>query len=114
MLPPPDSTQARTARVKNSPFPQHSLIFVQNLARSRYPEAGSVGARGFRMTESFRVADPVDRVPSVFVVGYPRSGTTVLRRLLSGHPGLVILPETAVFRSVPRACPRGPRSVADL
>jgi len=40
-------------------------------------------------------------------MGYPRSGTTALRRLLSAHPALCILPETMVFRFATRAAPKG-------
>ena len=39
---------------------------------------------------------PVPRHP-VFVVGMPRSGTTLLSRLLGAHPGLVMAPETHYF-----------------
>src|SRR3954468_24714748 len=35
-----------------------------------------------------------DRVPSPFVVGVPRSGTTLLRLMLDAHPELTIPPET--------------------
>lgn len=35
-----------------------------------------------------------DGVGQVFLVGCPRSGTTLLQRLLSDHPGIVSLPET--------------------
>jgi hypothetical protein len=35
-----------------------------------------------------------DRVPSPFVVGAPRSGTTMLRLMLDAHPELAIPPET--------------------
>ncbi len=31
--------------------------------------------------------------PCVFLVGCPRSGTTLLRRIVSAHPGIVITPE---------------------
>jgi hypothetical protein len=41
-------------------------------------------------------ADPVTRPrnPYLFVVGCPRSGTTMLRRMLDAHPELAITPET--------------------
>ena len=35
-----------------------------------------------------------ERVPSPFVVGVPRSGTTLLRLMLDAHPDLTIPPET--------------------
>ena len=31
--------------------------------------------------------------PPVFVIGNPRSGTTLLRLMLTGHPGIAIPPE---------------------
>jgi len=31
--------------------------------------------------------------PCVFIVGCPRSGTTLLRRIVSAHPQIVITPE---------------------
>ena len=31
--------------------------------------------------------------PCVFIVGCPRSGTTLLRRMVSAHPQIVITPE---------------------
>jgi GNAT superfamily N-acetyltransferase len=36
----------------------------------------------------------VSRNPYLFVVGCPRSGTTLLRRMLDAHPDLAITPET--------------------
>jgi len=44
--------------------------------------------------ESWQAADPV-RVPPdpVFLVGFPRSGTTLLDTLLMGHPGTLVLEE---------------------
>ncbi len=36
--------------------------------------------------------------PAIFIVGHPRSGTSLLRALLDGHPDLVVLPfETHLF-----------------
>src|SRR5438874_10462978 len=35
-----------------------------------------------------------NRNPYVFVVGCPRSGTTLLKRMLDAHPQLAITPET--------------------
>jgi hypothetical protein len=44
------------------------------------------------------------RNPYVFVVGCPRSGTTLLRRMLDAHPELAITPET---HWIPRWLERG-------
>lgn len=38
----------------------------------------------------------------VFIVGYPRSGTTLLQRLLAAQPGFLSLPETHYFSVVER------------
>ena len=39
-------------------------------------------------------SDASDRAPAPFVVGAPRSGTTMLRLMLDAHPDLAIPPET--------------------
>jgi Sulfotransferase family len=45
--------------------------------------------------------------PSPFVVGVPRSGTTLLRLMLDSHPELTIPPETHFVPAVIRAVRRG-------
>jgi hypothetical protein len=45
--------------------------------------------------------------PSPFVVGVPRSGTTLLRLMLDAHPELAIPPETHFIPAVIRALRRG-------
>ncbi|NVB39421.1 sulfotransferase [Pseudenhygromyxa sp. WMMC2535] len=40
--------------------------------------------------------------PGIIVVGSPRSGTTLLRRLLDAHPGIACPPETYVFSAAAR------------
>ena len=35
-----------------------------------------------------------ERAPAPFIVGSPRSGTTLLRMMLDAHPELTVLPET--------------------
>ena len=45
--------------------------------------------------------------PAPFVVGVPRSGTTLLRLMLDAHPELAIPPETHFIPAVIRACRRG-------
>ena len=47
------------------------------------------------------------RPPSPFVVGVPRSGTTLLRLMLDAHPELTIPPETHFIPAVIRAIRRG-------
>lgn len=48
-----------------------------------------------------------ERPPAPFVVGVPRSGTTLLRLMLDAHPELTIPPETHFIPAVIRACRRG-------
>jgi Sulfotransferase family len=47
-----------------------------------------------------RTARAAERMPAPFVVGAPRSGTTLLRLMLDAHPDLAIPPETYF---IPRA-----------
>jgi hypothetical protein len=47
------------------------------------------------------------RAPAPFIVGVPRSGTTLLRLMLDAHPELAIPPETHFIPSVIRAVRRG-------
>ncbi len=65
-------------------------------------ETGSEGAVDGAMVAAFRRLIPARRLPSggraknrraVFVLGPPRSGTTLLRVMLAGHPGLFAPPE---------------------
>lgn len=42
--------------------------------------------------------------PIPFIVGMPRSGTTLLRLMLDAHPDLAIPPETGFIRTVVRTC----------
>ncbi len=46
----------------------------------------------------------------IFIVGYPRSGTTLLQRLLVSQPGLYTFPETHFFNVVERKIPRSKES----
>ncbi len=42
--------------------------------------------------------DALSAAPATFIVGHPRSGTSLLRALLDGHPDLMVLPfETHLF-----------------
>ncbi|MEZ4384389.1 MAG: sulfotransferase [Nannocystaceae bacterium] len=42
------------------------------------------------------------RRPGIIVLGAPRSGTTLLRRLLDAHPNIACPPETYLFRAAAR------------
>lgn len=46
-------------------------------------------------------------VPSPFIVGEGRSGTTLLRLMLDAHPDLAIPPETRFITRVAKACKKG-------
>jgi hypothetical protein len=52
--------------------------------------------------------------PCFFVVGYGRSGTTLLRRMLSAHPRLFVPPENDLFQRIPAKTRRGVRTPAEL
>jgi Sulfotransferase family len=54
--------------------------------------------------------------PAPFIVGVPRSGTTLLRLMLDAHPELTIPPETHFLPRVIRACRHGasPERVAHV
>ena len=41
---------------------------------------------------------PDDALPTVFIVGCPRSGTTLLQRMLDAHPAVAVAPETFFIR----------------
>ena len=49
----------------------------------------------------FHPPPPLDRKPPVFLIGFPRSGTTLLEQILSSHPGVIAANEvSAVSRMV--------------
>jgi hypothetical protein len=48
-----------------------------------------------------------DRKPAPFVVGVPRSGTTLLRLMLDAHPQMAIPPETYFVPNLIEACEGG-------
>jgi tetratricopeptide (TPR) repeat protein len=45
-------------------------------------------------------APPPGRAPPVFLVGFPRSGTTLLDTVLMGHPGVQVIEEKPLLRPV--------------
>jgi len=51
-----------------------------------------------------RLRAPERRPPAPFVVGVPRSGTTLLRLMLDAHPALAIPPETHFLPKLIRLC----------
>ena len=52
-------------------------------------------------------ADSLKRNPPVFVVGLPRSGTTLLNRILNAHPDIQVVEEISALRSVETALSQG-------
>ena len=62
------------------------------MARSALPD---VSAEDYRNWPEF--AAPDARNSPVFVVGFPRSGTTLLEQMLDAHPGLQSMDENPFF-----------------
>lgn len=50
----------------------------------------------------------------VFLVGFPRSGTTLLDQILDAHPDVQVFEELPLLNKVRKACPGYPRSLADM
>lgn len=63
-----------------SPFHPSAIARMNALAQSDWPKAGEIG----------------ERAP-VFLVGFPRSGTTLLDQILSGHPDIGAMEEKEAF-----------------
>ena len=71
--------------------------------RETLPSSSGTGTYGFetaalmaRYLDEVLAAPPVagsDETMPVFLVGFPRSGTTLLDQILSGHPGVTVLEE---------------------
>src|SRR3954452_21219642 len=57
-----------------------------------------------RARRTLRLLDEPERPTAPFVVGVPRSGTTLLRLMLDAHPDLAIPPETPFLPNVIGAC----------
>src|SRR4051794_8719227 len=60
-----------------------------------------------RARRTLRLLDEPERPPAPFVVGVPRSGTTLLRLMLAAHPALATPPETHFPPKLIRACREG-------
>ena len=58
--------------------------------------------------QALRPNDPL--LPSPFIVGMPRSGTTLLRLMLDAHPEMAIPPETHFLRDLVQLPPKGAAS----
>jgi hypothetical protein len=52
--------------------------------------------------------------PCFFILGYGRSGTTLLRRMLSAHPQLFVAPESDIFQRFPQAMKGEIASISDI
>ena len=52
--------------------------------------------------EDWSPAPPDDRAPPVFLVGFPRSGTTLLDQVLSAHPRIEVIEEQELLLEVRR------------
>ncbi len=63
--------------------------------------------RGIRRRAAALIAGPAPP-PAPFVVGVPRSGTTLLRLMLDAHSELAIPPETHFIPKLIKLCEKGP------
>ena len=45
-----------------------------------------------------RISENIENIPFFFIIGRPRSGTTLLQTLLDAHPNVIIPPESAVIK----------------
>jgi tetratricopeptide (TPR) repeat protein len=84
-----------------------------NSIASEEPAAAAADAEGYRrrveaMTAlvspawaaGWTPAEPVSRPSPVFLVGFPRSGTTLLDTVLMGHPAIEVLEEEPILQRV--------------
>ncbi|MCF8469696.1 MAG: sulfotransferase [Parvibaculum sp.] len=61
-----------------------------------------------------RGAEPGHAAPPVFLVGFPRSGTTLLDQILDAHPNVEVFEERPLLRAVRNAAPGYPKSLATM
>jgi tetratricopeptide (TPR) repeat protein len=67
---------------------------LERAAAYREQLRAQIGMLGPRFADSWREGDQPDgRLSPVFLVGFPRSGTTLLDTMLMGHPGVEVLEE---------------------
>ncbi|BBC74247.1 conserved hypothetical protein [Altererythrobacter sp. B11] len=67
---------------------------LQRAAKLREEIARQIGLLTPEWRDSWQVAAPADPLPDpVFLVGFPRSGTTLLDTILMGHPDTVVMEE---------------------
>src|SRR4051812_2800803 len=62
--------------------------------------------RGSARSDGVPGLDAPRPAPPIFIVGVPRSGTTLLSAMLGAHPRLVCGPETHFFHQFGRRDPR--------
>ena len=93
-------------------------------AKSSQPVAGAAGYRSLMrarldlLTDAWRASwkagpIPPERPSPVFLVGFPRSGTTLLDTMLMGHPDVAVMEEKPVLNAVSRAL-EGFEAIASL
>lgn len=106
------SAIAELERALRAGYPAARMTFGQD----RLPRARARG--GARVRDAHRRAGRVAMTSradyeGVVLLGFPRSGTTLLRRLLDGHPALCAPPETHLFRACAHFL-RGEEAAGDL
>lgn len=97
----PDATMAALARA-------HAIQI--ELARQSLPELLEPGAQPLRTATKWVSAEaranwpdlpaPTAAESPIFIVGFPRSGTTMLEQMLDAHPGLQAMDERAFLQSL--------------
>jgi tetratricopeptide (TPR) repeat protein len=58
--------------------------------------------------------EPGHAAAPVFLIGFPRSGTTLLDQILDAHPGVQVFEELPLLNKVKKACLGYPKSLADM
>jgi tetratricopeptide (TPR) repeat protein len=76
-------------------------VFDKNRYRSKIESLRTVLGAGWTNTPSPPEGQRNDRAP-IFIVGIPRSGTTLLDQILDSHPGVQVMEEIPVFAEVER------------
>jgi hypothetical protein len=89
-----DACGERDAQAAEARRLRHMLSDLTGTRRWRAVQVALIPADVVRRRRRLRPVTLAARVPVPFIVGVPRSGTTLLRLMLDAHPELAIGPET--------------------